>query len=347
LENLPNEILYEIFEYLDIYHVYDGFFNLNKRFKNLSINSTLPIQINISTMTKTNFQRYYKKIILPNRHRINILRLSNPFTVDAVFSPSRFITQFVQLETLILDNINNKSFNNISDYFIFLPKLHSLTIHFAEYIECPSIPFGRIFSISKLKYCKITYQTKDQYQIWPIYFSKYDRSPIEYLVINTRFPFESFADLLSCLPRLRHLSINCLVNSGYMETDMDKEVRPIVLKRLKSVSLKLDWISFNRLEDFIKNCFNRIEVLRLTTTYDSEYINAKRWEQLISSYMPNLRVYDVNHPGYGGDNQLTFHDLINQYNSSFWIDKQWFFTHQHDWHEHLNSGIFHSTDPYR
>jgi hypothetical protein len=79
-------------------------------------------------MTKTNFERHYKKIILPNRRRIHILRLSNPFTVDIVFSPSRIITQFSQLETLILDNINAKSFNNISIYLMFLPKLHSLAL---------------------------------------------------------------------------------------------------------------------------------------------------------------------------------------------------------------------------
>jgi len=345
LENLPNEILYEIFEYLDIYHIYDGFYKLNKRFKNLFNNSNLPIRINISTMTKTNFERYYKKIILPNRRRINILRLSNPFTVDIVFSPSRIITQFSQLETLILDNINAKSFNNISIYLMFLPKLHSLALHFEEYIECPSIPFDQIFSLSKLKYCKITYRTKDIYRLWPIHFTDFDRSPIEYLVINTRFPLEEFNELLSRLPRLRHLSINSLVNSHYDDTE--REVRPFVLKCLKSVSLKLDSISFNRLEDFIKNFFQRVEVLRLTISYDAEYLVAKRWEQLISSYMPHLRIFDINHHGYAPDNQLTFHDLINQFNSSFWIEKQWFFTHQHDWKKDLNSGILYSTDPYR
>ncbi len=67
-EHLANEILYEVFEYLDFYHVYDGFFDLNKRFRHLLLNSTLPIQINTPTVSKSNFERYYERIIIPNKH---------------------------------------------------------------------------------------------------------------------------------------------------------------------------------------------------------------------------------------------------------------------------------------
>jgi hypothetical protein len=337
--------MYEIFEYLDIYHVYNAFYNLNKRLKKLISYSNLPIQINISTMSKTNFQRYYQKIIIPNKHRIAKLRLSHSFAVDIVLSPPRLIAQFDRLEILVLENINEKSWKNISTALLLLPKLYSLVLHFAEYIQCPGILFIYIFRLSKLKSCKITYREKDDYQPFTIYFSEHDRSPIEYLVINTRFPLGSFDDLLFCLPRLRHLSINCLVQSTFME--MDGESRHLVSKHLKYVFLNLDSIRFNRLEDFIKNHFHNVEILRLTTKYDPAYLDAKRWEQLIVSSMPNLRRFDINHDGYARDNQLTYHDLIRQFNSSFWIAKQWFFTHQHDCQERLNSGIFYSIDSYR
>ncbi|CAF5054351.1 unnamed protein product, partial [Rotaria sp. Silwood1] len=88
-EDLANEIIYEIFEYLDVYHVYQGFFYLNIRFQNLLINTNLPIQINIPTMSKTNFELYHQNMIKPNKHRIDLLHLSNPFTVDIIFSPPR------------------------------------------------------------------------------------------------------------------------------------------------------------------------------------------------------------------------------------------------------------------
>ena len=194
-EDLANEIYYEIFDYLDIYDIYQGFFNLNQRFQNLYFHSNLPIQINISTMTKMKFECYYKKIILPNKHRINYLRLSNPFTTDIVFSSARVITQFLQLETLVLDNIVYKSFKNISTYLTSLPNLYSLSINFIEQLECENVPFGTIFQLCNLRYFKITYRETNEYQPSPIYFTDYGHSSIEYLVINTYFHVESFNNL--------------------------------------------------------------------------------------------------------------------------------------------------------
>ncbi|CAF5016043.1 unnamed protein product, partial [Rotaria sp. Silwood1] len=63
--------------------------------------------------------------------------------------------------------------------------------------------------------------------------------------------------------------------------------------------------------------------------------------------MPYLRIFDINHRNCMENNNLTYHDLINQFNSSFWIKKNWFFTHQHDWIKRLDTGIIYSTGPYR
>jgi len=295
-------------------------------------------------MPKSNFECYYKDFILPNKHRINQLCLSNPFTVDLVFSPPRIITKFVHLETLVLDNINGKYLNKILDYLVVLPNLHSLIIHPIDYILYPSILFDKIFRLHQLKYSKITYQTKEDESPFSIYFSEYDSSPIEYLVINTHFPIDSLNNLLHCLPKLRHLSINSLVNSHFIDDDG----YPIVsLTDLKYVSLKIVSINFNAFEIVIKNFFHHVEVLRISTKYSQAYLDAQRWERVILSYMPNLRIFDIDHEGIVRDNQLTFHDFVKQFNSSFWMERQWFFTHQHNWQKNLNSGLFYSTDPYR
>ncbi|CAF4001024.1 unnamed protein product [Rotaria sordida] len=228
LENLTDELLFEIFDYLDTYHIYKGFYYLNKRFKNIFINSTIPEAINILPMSKSNFENYYINIILPNRNRINLLRLTNPFTLDAIFSPPSIILEFIRLEILILDNIQSK---NLSKFFYCLrslTKFHSLTLSLADNIEFLNDIFSNVLSLSKLKYCKIIYQTKNDETPFSPFLTIYDRSPIEYLIIDGCFPFDSLNNLLCCLPRLRHLSMNSFRRSSSKSLKLD--LRKLIIK---------------------------------------------------------------------------------------------------------------------
>jgi hypothetical protein len=147
-----------------------------------------------------------------------------------------------------------------------------------------------------------------------------------------------------CLPQLRYLSIDCLVESDCE----DIELCPIrLLTGLKYVSLKLNLISFDQL-GYLALCFFRfVNVLRISTSIDPAYLDAEQWEELILDCMPNLRIFDINHEGGAEGTESTYHGLIDQFTSSFWIERQWFFTHQHQGEERFDGGIFYSTNPYR
>jgi hypothetical protein len=292
-------------------------------------------------MSKSKFDHYHQNIIIPNRHRINILRLSNPFTVDIVFSPPRIISKFLQLETLILDYIDPTYLKNILNHSIHLPKLHSLSIHLIDHIRNSTDLCLQIFRLPKLKYCKLNFQIMDYLELSSTETNIF--SPIEHLVFKPFFPFESLNNLLSYVPQLRHLSIDVIHNCYHIQMDFS----PLALKSLKHVALKLHSMNFNRLEQIVQTFFRYTEVLHITSSKDPSYLDAKRWEELIVSSMPNLRIFDFSHNGLPGNNVLTYHDLIDQFNSSFWISKQWFFTHEHTWQENSDNGIFYSTDPYR
>jgi hypothetical protein len=291
-------------------------------------------------MSKSNLDLYLKNLILPNKKRINYLRLSNPFTVDIVFSPPRVICQFIQLETLILENIDAKYLRNILKYLIKLPKLQCLVLKPTDYVSTSSL-FGSMLSLSKLKSFKLTCRAYYDQQPVAYYFNSSILTPIEYLVLNCRFSIGTLNNLFCCLPKLRYLSIDCLVGSDY--TDLYHQ-RPAAMEYLKTVSIKLDNVHFKLLELLIKCFFKHVEVLHLSTQNDPTYLDAKVWEKVISLLMPNLRIFDIHYNG----SALTYHDLISQFNSSFWIQRQWYFTHQHNWQATSeDNGIFYSTNPYR
>jgi hypothetical protein len=343
-ENLANETLYEIFDYLDINHAYDAFFDLNERFQNLFLYSNLPIQVNISTMSKSSFKRYHKNVIIPNKHRINYLRLSNPFTVDIVFSPPVTISKFIQLETLVLDHINAKYLYNILKHAILLPKLHSLVLSLADCMEDISRLLLSILCLPKLKFCKLTYQTKIIEYPSLLFSDEHEHSPIEHFIINSSFRYDFLYDLLSRLPKLRHLTMNSLVKSH------SSNLAPcsIPLKHLKLISLRIFGVDFYQLEQFVKNYCHHVEILRLTVRYHEEYLDAQRWERLIVSCLPNLRDFDMNIEYHVLDNrQIALYDLMYQFNSPFWIERGWFFMHQYESEMGVHNGVFCSINSYR
>ena len=55
-EILPNEIIYQIFEYLDVYEIYFAFCFYNLRLQNLILNPSFSLQIHIPNISKNDFQ---------------------------------------------------------------------------------------------------------------------------------------------------------------------------------------------------------------------------------------------------------------------------------------------------
>ncbi|CAF4003842.1 unnamed protein product [Rotaria sp. Silwood1] len=303
--------------------------------------------MNISIMSKNDFEGFHVNIIIPNRHRINSLRLSNPFVSQIVFSSSRIILQFIHLEQLILDNIEMKYLRKILHCLSHtsLQKLYSLSISIDDSIESLDILFTDLFNLSTLKYCKFKYETKTYELSSFLHVTKYNSSSIEYLIINGRFPFKLLNNLLCCLPKLHYLSINSLVDSsGYIERN---KLSPIPLNDVKCVSFKLNSIHFYEVEQIFKDFFHSIQTLRLTTCQYDDYLNAEQWEKLIISYMPCLRIFDINHTNPVTYDTSRYQTLINGFDSLFWIERKWFFTYQYDWSTYYRDLLFYSTNPYR
>ncbi len=345
LEDLSNELFYEIFNYLDIYHVYKGFYSLNLRLQNLLTNSTLPLKINISSMSKSTFQQYNRQILMPNKHRIRSLRLSNPFLIDFIFSPVRITSNFIRLETLIFDHIKSKYLPNILHHLASLPNLSSLIIIPIDRISSPNDLYLHLFHLPALKYCKVSFEARFGHYTLPLTTNSI--SPIEHLVIHNDFSLDQLDAVLSYVSHLRRLFIQCLNRSSNLSTELFSD-KP---NNLTHVYLNKITIPFERFESMSRNLFNQLEVLRISISNDREYLNANRWEQLILSAMPRLRIFDFQYTNFfDGDidnHHLIYNTVIDHFSSPFWTKRRWFFSYQCYVAEYRNQVAFYSINPYR
>ncbi|CAF1027773.1 unnamed protein product [Adineta steineri] len=152
-EDLPNELIYEIFEYLDYYHSYQGFFDLKYRFRSLFTQSTVPFKINIDFISQSNFNSFNQDIIIPYRQRIHSLRVSNYFMFDSnsfVLSDKKF------LQTLVIENLEPLDLSCILHQLKLLPNLSSLTFTTIDFVKDRNYIYQLIFQLPSLRYCKLS-----------------------------------------------------------------------------------------------------------------------------------------------------------------------------------------------
>ena len=256
------------------------------------------------------------------------------------------MTNLIRLETLIIDSIISIYIEDVVNHLSSLPVLSSLVIISIGRITNQSEIYQKIFRLPTLKYCQTSLGTLGVLNSLPVATSEF--SPIEHLVINGRILRYQIGNLLSYAPQLRRLSLGhldrCTRSQAYMNS--------ISLNYLTHVSLKLCWISFEDFDLLVRDFFRQVQVLHITVDYvgNLEYINAERWERLISSHMPNLRVFDFQHQynllDFNEDRQ-TYESRFHQFNSTFWLKRQWFFEYQYQSNEHSDIAVFYTINPYR
>ncbi|CAF1348738.1 unnamed protein product [Rotaria sp. Silwood1] len=267
---------------------------------------------------------------------------------DLNVSPTNMISKFFQLKKLFLDQIESTYMEKILHQLISLPFLTSLTIFMVDPVNNINTLYLQIFNLPTLKYCQLSLKEGLTRELLPMASNQH--SSIEYLVINNIININRLINLLSYVPQLRRLTIHSLEESYH------KQICPIMLNHLTHVSLTLKNINFHEFRQFIIDFCSTINVLRITIKHfiDSSYVDNKKWEELISSYIPNLRIFDIQYENYFNSihssrndvlfNQAISNVLINKFTSSFWIERGWFFAQQN---YQSNRTIFYSTNPYR
>ena len=339
-EELPNEVIYEIFDYLSLCQAWESFSPLNKRFDDLFADLPLNLKLDFSSLSKRHFPACCSRLFEPNIARLLSLRLSNPLTIDLFLSIYSFDEHFIRLESLFFNQLDSQQLPRIVKELSFLPRLSSLTIQNHLELLDASTFYRVIFRLPKLSWCLLSPQGVSRRLSM---FPAVDQfSSLEYLRVNRHFTLNELLLFLSYLPRLHHLSILSLSESVYSTS---------VVPRLTHFAVKFCRLSFGLLKEFSSKFFRHLESFRLSTRADDHYLMAERWEELLRREMPSLRCFDFQHFWEPMDNDLveqqTYHSLIERFNSKFWTDRQWFFAHQHFLRRAIRDSVFYSTNPYR
>ncbi|CAF5069635.1 unnamed protein product, partial [Rotaria sp. Silwood1] len=106
IEDLSNELFYEIFEYLDSGEIYQAFFKLNHRFQQLLNSSSLLLKIKLYySESKETMMNNYKHIFLYNKNQVLSIHLWLSTNNNQIMSSFTIDLSFIRLESLVFSLI--------------------------------------------------------------------------------------------------------------------------------------------------------------------------------------------------------------------------------------------------
>ncbi|CAF3936552.1 unnamed protein product [Rotaria sp. Silwood1] len=252
IEDLSNEIFYEIFDYLNGYDVYKAFSNFNNPFENLLIKSSLLMKIQISSTSE--FDYHYKELINLNKRHILSFHFNNELILGTI------------MQSIFLF------------YLQYLPGLSHLTACLDHCSTNVGKIYSMVFKLPLLKYFKsviLDYPASDL--TLPI-ATKGRYSLIEYLCMYHFLTLDHLPHLLSYLPPLIYLNCFDIFQSNVVvQFDI---LTPLM--NLKHLSISVHNLTFDRFEKFLIKISSQLRFLSVKVQgINKNYLEADRWEQLI------------------------------------------------------------------
>jgi hypothetical protein len=231
---------------------------------------------------------------------------------------------FNRLESLDIDSTKPTIIYSLLSKLINLPNLFSLTINTYNTIKDLNTIYQLIFNLPKLRSINISaheYKTTAMNVSLPM-ATRNESSSIEHLIINHPFTFMELSAITSYTPHLRRLNI---INESKMKSN-SKMFSPINLSNVTYISLLMSDIKFEKFEKFISKISSKLKYLSLDgLSNDKTYLNAKRLEQLILQYFPQLEKFHLEYNIWFVNDSTSemYIDKLNEFFSSFWIERQW------------------------
>jgi hypothetical protein len=325
-ELLANELILDIFEYLNSIQLLRTFHGLNIRFNKLLYLHFQRFPLDFRSVSKHEFDIICQRILPLITDQITSIHLSNdddtPDQPNLFFSYGFHFQQFINLQSLSLYHI--RSTNLINQIILNCPHLIYLNISkcdFDEDTEEAKSCINNIWNLTNLKYCYLN----DFFTSLLTIIS----SSLEDLSIKNYFiSFNCLISLFQCTPNLQNLSIR-------IRDISDNKPLSFLIPLLTKLTINFQG-ELNTLTNLLENLPN---LSKLIIDIENIYIDGYQWEEIITNYLHKLKVFRLL-MYYQFDDEKIFNEKINElfesFQTKFWIDEhQWFI--QYDQHTEYQS----------
>ncbi|CAF0788966.1 unnamed protein product [Adineta steineri] len=293
LENLSNEICYEVFDYLDEHAIYKAFDELNARFQKLITTSSFLLKIYIDNESHLKIEDCCKNLRIPN-NRILSFHLHDPVQAESFFQNCTFDSTFTHLKSILL--------HVIDDYFQ------------AQQLKClESLP--HLLSLTLVLYGDQCYNQEDMFidDIYEIIFTLpyLEYSSLSVIKYNDQY-LPTFVD--------KTIQSNS-ITSLHMDYDCDINSLLSVLSHTPQLHQECS-VKFDRFQKFVKDIGSQIKIFWIQGYLpDDDDIEPDQWRILIEKDLPQLEKILLRSSVTTDVSKIN--SVIDQLNSSFWIDHQW------------------------
>ncbi|UJR29374.1 hypothetical protein I4U23_010586 [Adineta vaga] len=308
LDNLPWVVLHSIFDYLTPYDLFNAFDQVNSHLDTI-LQSYQRLQLNFQSIKKSLFY-FICQHIYPEQIQSLLLSddsdTSNQIQLFMSFVP---LIKCINLQSITIHCINDPNL-----FFLILShledhrQLHSLSV--TNYSHKISKRNSRnivkiLTSLTSLK--RLTF-----FKTTPLIHLQQPLLKLTHLTLESG----SFADLVMIfpwIPNLLHLDIRITIHEQIPTFDYI----PPHLNYLK-IHCRT-WMLFQDLENIL-SLTSFLEYFILETLGESTLLQAKRWEILIKSKLPQLKQFDINITP--EENTLTRDDVLLPFENSFWKNER-------------------------
>ncbi|CAF0933211.1 unnamed protein product [Adineta steineri] len=314
LEHLSNEILYQICKHLDGYEAFYAFHDLNYRFDQFLKSLLFILNITSDTLkSKLYIREIFKEILNFHKNRIIVIYLDMLLSFNDLFS---FNSSFNRLKILHLYNCQSNKFIAFLQNLTYLPDLSSLNLEICDQSINLNNIYQIILTLPKLKSCDI--KTNNNPKFSSLLSMNQNLSQIE------RLDIRGHCDLNECLCIVSHT--HQLSHLVYIQTNpIDYNIRinsPINLSNLTHLYLRISGMKFNVFENFLSQISCKLTNLCLTTEIeDMKYLDANHWENFLLENYSQLKIFQLK--CYAKHNHILDPVKINQFLTSFWIERRW------------------------